>query len=238
MSLFTGIKYFFLTEKSKHKTLKRILGYIPGNIELYEQAFRHKSAAENDPRGGKNSNERLEFLGDAILDAIIADYFFLKFPYKGEGFLTKMRSRMVSRAFLNDLAKKLDLDTFLEISEGVVNAKSVYGNALEALIGAIYLDKGYDLTKKFVIERIIADHVDIESLVELESDFKSKLIIAAQKAKKKLAYTVQLVENNDFPYYIATVMIEDVGIIDGKGNSKKAAEQQAAQLFFERGFKI
>lgn len=238
MSLFTGIKYFFLTEKSKHKTLKRILGYLPGNIELYEQAFRHKSAAEEDPRGVKNSNERLEFLGDAILDAIVADYFFLKFPYRGEGFLTKMRSRMVSRSFLNDLAKKLDLDTFLEISDGVVNAKSVYGNALEALIGAIYLDKGYDLTKKFVIERIIADHVDLESLIEVESDYKSKLIIAAQKAKKKLMFTIQLVDNEEFHYYIATIVIEDVGIIDGKGNSKKSAEQHAAQLFFERGFKI
>mgnify|MGYP000035103743 CR=1 FL=1 len=238
MSLFTGIKYFFLSEKSKHKTLKRILGFIPGNIELYEQAFRHKSAAEEDIRGVKNSNERLEFLGDAILDAIVADYFFLKFPFKGEGFLTKMRSRMVSRAFLNDLAKKLDLDTFLEISEGVVNAKSVFGNALEALIGAIYLDKGYDITRKFVVEKIIADHVNIESLVELESDFKSKLIIAAQKAKKNLSFTIQQVENEQFHYYIATIVIEGVGIIDGKGNSKKIAEQQAAQLFFERGFKI
>ncbi len=238
MSLFTGIKYFFLTEKSKHKTLKRILGFIPGNIELYEQAFRHKSAAEEDPRGNKNSNERLEFLGDAILDAIIADYFFLKFPFKGEGFLTKMRSRMVSRSFLNDLAKKLDLDTFLEISEGVVNAKSVYGNALEALIGAIYLDKGYELTKRFVIERIIADHIDVDALIALENDFKSKLIIAAQKAKKHLSFSIQLVENEEFNYYIATIVIEQVPIIDGKGNSKKAAEQHAAQLFFERGFKI
>lgn len=238
MSLFKGIKYFFLTEKSKYKTLRRILGFIPDNIELYEQAFRHKSAAEEDSRGVKNSNERLEFLGDAILDAIVADYFFLKFPYKGEGFLTKMRSRMVSRTFLNDLAKKLDLDTFLEISEGVVNAKSVYGNALEALIGAIYLDQGYDLTKKFIIDRIISDHVDVESLIELESDYKSKLIIAAQKAKKKLSFEIQLIDNNDFNYYIATVVIEDTAIIDGKGQSKKSAEQQAAQLFFERGFKI
>jgi ribonuclease-3 len=238
LSLFTGIRYFFLTEKSKHKTLKRILGFIPGNIELYEQAFRHKSAADDDPRGNKNSNERLEFLGDAILDAIIADYFFLKFPFKGEGFLTKMRSRMVSRSFLNDLAKKLDLDTFLEISEGVKNAKSVYGNALEALIGAIYLDKGYELTKRFVIERIIAEYIDIEALIALESDFKSKLIIAAQKAKKTLNFSIKLIENEEFNYYIATIVIEQIPIIDGKGNSKKAAEQDAAQLFFERGFKI
>lgn len=238
MSLFKGIKYFFLPEKSKYRTLKLILGFLPGNIELYEQAFRHKSAAEENSNGIKNSNERLEFLGDAILDAIIADYFFLKFPYKGEGFLTKMRSRMVSRSFLNDLAKKLDLDTFLEISDGVVNAKSVYGNALEALIGAIYLDKGYELTKKFVVEKIISDHVDMEALIKLESDYKSKLIIAAQKEKKTLVFDIKLMENDTFNYYVATIYIQDRPICEGKGNTKKQAEQQASQVFFERGFKI
>ena len=149
-----------------------------------------------------------------------------------------MRSRMVSRSFLNDLAKKLDLDTFLEISDGVVNAKSVYGNALEALIGAIYLDKGYELTKKFVVEKIISDHVDMEALIKLESDYKSKLIIAAQKEKKTLVFDIKLMENDTFNYYVATIYIQDRPICEGKGNTKKQAEQQASQVFFERGFKI
>ncbi len=238
MSLFKGIRFYFLTEKSKYRTLKMILGFLPGNIELYEQAFRHKSAAEENKNGFKNSNERLEFLGDAILDAIIAEYFFLKFPYKDEGFLTKMRSKLVSRNFLNDLAKKLDLDTFLEISEGVINSKSVFGNALEALIGAIYLDKGYEITKKFVVEKIISDHVNLEELIHAETDFKSKLIIAAQREKKEIHFGVQEIENEAFRYYIATIIINDKPICEGKGKSKKEAEQLASQNFFERGFKF
>ena len=158
------------------KSLKNIIGLQPDNIFLYKLAFKHRSAAQQQINGLRICNERLEYLGDAILSAIVADYLFKKFPYKDEGFLTEMRSKMVSRDNLNKLSDKLSLKIFIEHSDNSTLNKSALGDTFEALIGAIYLDFGYKKTQKWVVDRIIKLHIDMEQLEHVEVNFKSKLI--------------------------------------------------------------
>ncbi|MDZ7742533.1 MAG: ribonuclease III domain-containing protein [Bacteroidota bacterium] len=136
-------------------------------------------------KGVRLSNERLEYLGDAVLSSAIADYLFKKFPYKDEGFLTEMRSKIVNRAQLNKLSKKLGLDRFLESENDSKNlCKSINGDAFEALIGAMYLDRGYNFTRRIIIKRIINLHLDIDEIEKLENNYKSKLIEWSQKEKR------------------------------------------------------
>ena len=162
------------------KALKNILGFVPGNLSLYKMAFRHKSVATLLKNKAKNSNERLEFLGDAVLGSVIAEILFKTYPYQDEGFLTEMRSKIVNRVNLNQLAKKLGFNELIEFDTKTVSItakqSSLLGDAFEALIGAVYLDKGYNFTKDFITERIIKPHVDIHTLELTETNFKSKLI--------------------------------------------------------------
>jgi ribonuclease-3 len=231
LSLFKGIRYFLLPNKSKNRTLKEILGFYPSKIALYEQAFTHKSIV-NESETEKVSNERLEFLGDAILGAITAEYFFKKYPFKEEGFLTKMRSRLVSRSFLNQLSIDIGLDTFLETSADTSRTKSIFGDAFEALIGAIYLDKGYTQCKNFVVNKIIKDYIDIDDLVEKETDFKSKLVERCQKEKLKLEYKNSELENASGKYYKCELLIRNKIVAVAEEKSKKLAEQKASKLFY------
>ena len=153
-------------EKKFKASLKNILGISPKNLSLYNQAFRHNSVAKEIKEGVKDSNERLEYLGDAVLNTIIAIYLFKKFPYKDEGFLTKMRSKIVSRAHLNQLAVKLGLNKFLsQNTDPSFKFSSMNGDAFEALIGAIYLDKGFTSTQNFILNRILKFHVDVEKIL-------------------------------------------------------------------------
>lgn len=238
MSLFKGIRYFLLPDKSKNRTLKEILGFYPSNINLYEQAFTHKSVVnETSDSDKKVSNERLEFLGDAILGAITAEYFFNKYPFKEEGFLTKMRSRMVSRSFLNKLAIDIGLDTFLETSADTTRTKSIFGDAFEALIGAIYLDKGYETSKKFIVGKIIRDYINIEELVEQERDFKSKLVEYCQKKKKKLEFILEEYNNSNGVYYKCRLLINNKEVCETEEKSKKSAEQKASKYYFKEVIK-
>lgn len=235
MSLFRGIRYFLLPDKnSKYKILKSILGFRPLNIELYEQAFTHSSVAGLADKQSEESNERLEFLGDAVLGAIIAEYFFLKYPNKKEGELTKLRSKLVSRSFLNKLAIDMALDTFLETAADLKRSKSIFGDAFEALIGAIYLDRGYASCKKFVTEKVIPDYIEIGKLVRQEADHKSRLIELAQK--EKLSFDFQSIQHKkgDHIYYSCSLLIDEEEVSQGEGPSKKKAEQEAARAYFEK----
>tara|TARA_R110002096_G_scaffold415208_1_gene616866 strand:+ start:13096 stop:13815 length:720 start_codon:yes stop_codon:yes gene_type:complete len=232
LSLFSGIRYFLLSDKSKYQTLKDILGFYPKNPLLYTQAFTHSSAVQEGTEKERNSNERLEFLGDAVLGAIIADYFFMKYPYENEGFLSKLRAKMVNRKFLNQLSIDLGLDTFLETSASTYRSKSIFGDAFEALIGAIYLDKGYDSCKKFVIEKVIKDYINLEELVNTETNFKSKLIEYAQQNKLSYVFKINALESTYSKVFQCSLEVDGKLVGQGEGNSKKIAEQIAAEQFF------
>lgn len=206
-------------------------GLLPGNLNLYELSITHKSACINLPDGTLINNERLEYLGDAILDAIIADYLYLQFPENGEGFLTQLRSKIVKRKELNRLSYKLGLSPLIITNSKQNQEKiNILGNALEALIGAIYLDKGYYLTRKFVITRILDKYLDLERLARKESDFKSRIIEWAQKNKQVIAFVNHENTNGKHEtYFISHVVLNDEELGSGTGHSKKDAEQQAAE---------
>lgn len=194
-------------------------------------AFRHSSAAQPIKRGVSNSNERLEFLGDAVLGSVIAHFLFTKFPFKDEGFLTKMRSKLVSRQNINKLALKLGVETLItRINDAGPGFKSMNGDALEALIGAIYLDKNYETAKDFIVNRIIKTHVDLDDLEKNDSDFKSKMIEWCQREKKSIRFELVGEEGKGHEkFYTVNLSIDNEVEGSGKGFSKKIAEQMAAE---------
>lgn len=224
-------KYLFTPDKKFVKQLKNILGFRPRNFSLYQLAFIHKSASHFVFNEVKVNNERLEFLGDAILDSLVAEYLFNRFPDKEEGFLTQTRSKIVNRDNLNHVAIKLGIGNMIISKMSNENHKSVYGDALEALIGAIYLDKGYDRTRKIVLERIIQSHVSLHRMLETETDFKSRIIEWGQKNKKTVNFTSfeEWDEQSNSPVFITHLIVVDEIIGRGSGNSKKEAEQNAAR---------
>ncbi len=212
------------------QSVKNIFGFRPSNLHLYKLAFRHKSA-NKDVNGIKINNERLEYLGDAVLGSVIADYLFKKFPYKGEGFLTEMRSKIVCRSNLEKLSRKLGLDKLIESSgDSRSSAKSMRGDAFEAFVGALYLDKGYDFTQKVIIKRIVNIHIDIDALEHLDLNFKSKLIEWAQKEKRDLNFDVvgERGEKNKRQYEVE-VIVDNKSICMGIDFSIKGAEKIAAE---------
>ncbi len=210
------------------RRLKKVIGFAPRQQNLYKLAFIHKSTAQTDDTGRPVNNERLEYLGDAILGSVIGEYLYEKYPEENEGFLTKMRSKMVNGEKLGELALILELDQIL--SNNVVNDQSlkhISGDALEALIGAIYLDKGYRKTKHFILERIVKKHLDIQELEKLETNYKSQLIEWAQKEKKIVTFYTDS-EPYDPSSFISYASIDDRLYGSGTGSTKKEAEQQAA----------
>ena len=222
------IKAALSAQKKLYRSLKNVLGFYPKNIELYKQAFRHRSACKDKKLA---NNERLEFLGDAILSAVIGDYLFKRFPYRDEGFLTKMRSKLVSRVQLNQVAKKLGINNFVETNgDSGMRHSSVNGDAFEALIGAIYLDKGYKAASHFVLDRVLSPHLDIDIIEQTESDYKSKFIEWAQKEKVPFEFRVkeEVGSGPDKQFLVELVVNKEV---QGKGKhfSKKRAEQMAAE---------
>ena len=210
-----------------------MLGFVPGNLSLYRLAFRHKSVATNVKKGVKNSNERLEFLGDAVLGSVVAEVLFKLYPYEDEGFLTELRSKIVNRVNLNQLARKLGFEQLIQYDNRMVNSArqgSLLGDAFEALIGAIYLDKGYDFTKNFLINHIIKSHIDIRRLEQTETNFKSKLIEWCQRHGKDI--TFEMIENQEGESSkLFTVQASIDGEIMGQGKefNKKNAEKLAAE---------
>jgi ribonuclease III len=218
----------FSPHRKQYSRYKNLLGFYPGNLKLYQKAFRHRSVVTND---FLPSNERLEFLGDAVLGAVVSHFIFQRFPFKDEGFLTKLRSRIVSRENLNALAIKLGIQNLVEkVQDRRMSSKSVYGDAFEALIGAIYIDKGYDYTKNFILNRIIKFHLDIEEFEQKDLDFKSKLINYCQKEKKKFVFKTEEEGPSHDKVFKVTVVIDQVVFGKGADNSKKRAEQKAAAV--------
>lgn len=226
------------TTPKEHKdlltTIRNVFGFSPGNVFLYSLAFRHSSASEILKDGVKNSNERLEYLGDAILDAVVADFLFKRFPFKDEGFLTEMRSRMVSRQNLNKLAMKLGFkDMVMAADEFISPNSSIYGDAFEAVLGAIYIDKGYDFTQKLIVEKIINLHMDIEAIEQNDINFKSKLIQYAQKEKLDLEFKVTGETGSGLNHhYIVGVFIDRKLVCSGQDHTIKGAEQHAAERYY------
>lgn len=210
--------------------LRNLLGFTPGNLNLYKLAFRHKSAAKTVKGDHKNSNERLEYLGDAVLGAVVAEYLFKKFPFKDEGFLTEMRSKIVSRTNLNKLSKKLGLPDLLEVNGSGYAGRSADGDALEALIGAVFLDHGFDKTRSFILNRLVKLHLDIESLLATETNFKSRLIEWAQRERKQVSFELTDEVNNGRSKLLRVlVSVNGEPVATGLDFTRKRAEQVAAE---------
>lgn len=224
-------KRFLSTDKAFYNELRNITGLYPGNEELYKLAFIHKSASLRLAEGLVINNERLEFLGDAILDAVVAEYLYSKFPDKKEGFLTQTRSKMVNGDYLGQLGIQLGLDKFIISHAHNYNSnKHILGDAFEALIGAIYLDHGYKAVKKFVFKQLLRKHIDLGKLILTETNYKSRLIEWAQKDKKDVTFNTELEDNgNLLPEFISYIKVDDKIIAKGIGPSKKEAEQNAAK---------
>lgn len=207
-------------------------GYSPKNIELYQRALTHKSIAHN---SGQISNERLEFLGDAILDSVIAEMLFNKYPTEDEGHLTKIKSKIVSRRTLSLIGHEMGIRNFLNYNKGrSIKMETIEGNAFEALIGALYLDGGYGVVKKSINHHILRKYLDLNHILEEEIDFKSKLFIWSQKNRLPIIFEVLKEENEGASWnYLVVVIINEHEFGRGSGSSKKKAEQAAAKETLE-----
>ncbi|MBO4740583.1 MAG: ribonuclease III [Bacteroidales bacterium] len=214
---------------------KNILGFTPRHREVYELAFRHRSNSKELNNGIKINNERLEYLGDAVLSSIVADYLFHKYPYHDEGFLTEMRAKIVSRSNLNRVAKKIGLAELLNFRGQQQMFKFINGNAFEALIGAIYLERGYDFTRKVVTNRIISTYMDIDSLSKSEWNFKSKLIDWGQQNHRKVSFElVRTIDEGNRRQYESRVVIDGLPYDSAVDFSIKSSEQLAAEKTFKQ----
>jgi ribonuclease III len=220
-------------ETSFENQLKNVLGIKPGNALLYRTALSHRSVKET----ADENNERLEYLGDAVLSAIVADYLFKRYPYKGEGFLTEMRSKMVNRQQLNDIALKMGLKklTFYNKFDNSLKGSQIFGNTLEALVGAVYLDKGYAKTSNWVLKQIVIPHMFVDDLELIDINLKNKLIGWANKNGKVLNFELahEKMEGSRRLFTINAVLDGEI-LSQGKGYNKKDASQIAAQVAVEK----
>ena len=228
----------FRKEKELFSSLYDIMGFYPHNISYYKQALMHKSIGRRNEKGKPLNNERLEFLGDALLDAVVGHIVYDHFPGKREGFLTNTRSKLVSRDTLGKLAEEMGLKQLI-LSSGHSNSHNSYvaGNAFEALVGAIYLDQGYDAVVRFMQKRILARVINIDKVAYKEVNFKSKLLEWSQKNRVRLEYRMQKQEKDKesgSPIFNFQVFLEDVAGESGKGFSKKEAQQQASEATLQR----
>jgi ribonuclease III len=215
------------TNKDFRKKLKEILGFYPTDLSLFQIALTHKSASYT-VNGEKVNNERLEFLGDSILDAVISDYLYKTYPNAREGFLTEMRSKIVNGEKLKELAIQIKLDQFIVQKNSPPNLSNrIFEDAFEAFIGAIYIDKGYWKVYDFISEKIIEKHIDLQHLETTNLNFKSQLIEWSQKTKSNIEF-YSSPESDENMLFSSVVRLDDTIIGIGKGNSKKEAEQNAA----------
>jgi len=230
------IKLPFRKEKELYLSLYTILGFYPRNIELYQMALSHKSIHFKNKKGKPVNNERLEFLGDAILDAIVGDIVYKHFPGKREGFLTNTRSKLVQRETLNKIAQEIGLSRLIYSSGRNFSHNSyMAGNAFEALIGALYLDRGYNLCMRFMQEKILKKMVNIDTVAYKEVNFKSRLIEWAQKNKMNIAFNLleQKKDDEGNPVFKYCVVIEGIKCNSASGFSKKESQQLASEETLE-----
>ena len=220
--------HFLSSDRQFARSIAAIIGFTPSNLQIFIQAFSHKSAV--DPRlHTVTSNERLEYLGDSVLSTIVAEYLFQKYPNSDEGFLTKMRSKIVKRKTLNRIADDMGIDVVLQENNDTRLSESMKGNALEALVGAIYLEKGFDATKKIVINKILRRHLNIQDLEDQDDNYKSQLLEFCQKNGSEIDYRVLerfKMENRD--RFKIAVFLDGKEIATGEDFNKKSAEQNAS----------
>lgn len=226
------MKLPFRKEKELYSSLFKVIGFYPHDISLYKQALLHKSIAKRNEKGRPVNNERLEFLGDAILDAIVGDIVFRHFEGKREGFLTNTRSKIVQRETLNKLAQEIGISQLI-MSNGHSSSHNSYmdGNAFEALVGAIYLDRGYEACMRFMKKRILSQLINLDKVAYKEVNFKSKLIEWCQKNRVKLDFKLieQKRDENNNPIFIYQAIVEGLEGGSGKGYSKKESQQLASK---------
>jgi len=207
--------------------LEQLLGFRPGHIAYYQLAFAHRSQGDT----VMENNERLEYLGDAILGAIVAEYLFKKYPMEAEGFMTEMRSRMVRRESLNSVAMKMGLNKLVQFNQADrgLSRSHIFGNALEALVGAVYLDQGYAKTRRFVLQQVVKAYMDIDEIEATDTNYKNKLLSWAQRNGKKLVYeTISEKMEGTRKVFTIAVVVDDEVIVKGTGYTKKEAGQDAS----------
>ena len=234
--IWKSITGFYFSYFSKHKHLyreiKNIVGFSPTHLSCYFQSLRHHSVSTTiHENGTRNSNERLEYLGDSVLNTVIAELLFNRFPYKNEGFLTEMRSKIVSRESLNDLAIKIGLNNIVDFDKRAIgfNTKnSIFGNALEAFIGAVFLDSGFYSARKFIKQKLLT-HIDIDKLQNTETNFKGRLIEWAQKNNKVIEFESEENASQRHKIFKIRILIDRVLMGEAEHISKKKAEQVASQ---------
>ena len=230
-----NLRRLFRSFRNKHESevatlLTKSLHISYRNLDIYLTALRHKSAARNIHNSPDTSNERLEFLGDAILDSVVAEYLFAKYPKAEEGELTQIKSRIVSRTSLNRIAAEMGVDVLIETDMQATHSRgSLSGNALEAVLGAVFLDLGYRRTRKAIL-RMLTTFADLDRIEDQESDFKSRLYEEAHRRKSDLIFHTQMVNaENGAKSFKSEVFLDKVKLGEGTGSSKKKAEQTASE---------
>lgn len=236
-TVFKKIRLFKRKRKEPYSLFFKILGFYPENISIYEQALLHKSSSIRTEKGRWVNNERLEFLGDAVLDAVVADIVYREFEAKKEGFLTNTRSKIVQREMLNKLALELGLDKLI-VSSIQCNSHNnyMYGNAFEAFVGAIYLDKGYEACKQFIEQKVIKPYVNLNQVARKEVNFKSKLIEWGQKNKIEIEFELieSFTDKANNPVFQTRTLVNGVPGSTGIGYSKKESQQNAAKATLKK----
>jgi ribonuclease III len=231
------IKLFSSSRKEFYLFLRSLLGFYPGNLRIYDIAIIHKSASKIDSQGNFVNNERLEYLGDAILGAAIADFLYNRFPNQDEGYLTQMRSKLVNRSFLTQLTYQIGLNHFIQSNTtSTIESSHIYGDTLEALIGAIYLDKGYPEAKKFITRKLLNNYVNLVEVQNSNTNYKSQLIEWSQKNKKAVSFDTVDESKNDGkqPWFLATIEVDNELLGKGSGTSKKEAQQNASKVALDK----
>ncbi|MBR5000208.1 MAG: ribonuclease III [Rikenellaceae bacterium] len=235
--LLRPFKLRFGADKEYYRAIHKVFGICPDNIELYKLALIHRSASITLEDGRTMNNERLEFLGDAVLESIVSDYLFIEFPDKSEGFLTKLRSKIVSRSTLNSISTEIGLNQYVVLQHNAAHSqKHLYGDAFEAMIGAIYLDKGYNFINRLIINKFLKEFFNIDELIQTETDFKSRVIEWAQKYHKQIRFETEPAENysENMPVFKSLIVINNREEGCGRGSSKKEAEQAAAKAVMDK----
>ncbi len=228
-----SITQYFKKSSQFEKQIRNVLGIKPGNLLLYQTALSHRSIKETPDE----NNERLEYLGDAVLSAIVADYLFKRYPYKGEGFLTEMRSKMVNRQQLNDIALKMGLKkiTLYNKFDNSLKSSQIFGNTLEAVVGAVYLDKGYKKTRTWVFNHIVIPHMFVDDLEQVDINLKNRLIGWASKNGRTLEFeTIEEKMEGGRRIFTIAIILDGETVCEGKGFNKKDASQAAAQVAVEK----
>ncbi len=219
-------------DKQYYSALKKILGFKPRNLHIYLLALTHKSVTKEQNNSSAYNNERLEFLGDAALDIAVSDLLYRRFPFANEGFLTQMRTKIVNGETLTKIAKDIGLDKVIFVKSPGDLAHRVFEDAFEALIGAIYLDKGYPYVLRFVSKKILVEHLDLNQLKHINRNYKSQVIEWAQKRKLTIVFNTEKTDNKEVTF-TSQLLVDNKVMGEGSAGSKKLAEQNAAQLALE-----